>query len=322
LTLSKILAKSKEFLQTKNDIAEGKLSHAYIITAPDKLLGREFFLLVARQIMYKYGFLSAELVDYKIELGVHPDVKLLGGEEKILTQSVEDVVADVFQKGLEADYKVYLLDAYTYPIEARAQNKLLKVYEEPPTGVSLFILTPSESALLNTINSRASKIVISPLSTESIMEYLLSQAIPEDIARSCARLSGGSPEVALNFAKDKERYLHIVAECVRILRDCTHTSKVIEFLGSQAFSKDNFSTSLYFLEIIFQDLAHKLTSNQYLARTEEFGIDEIAGFQLGSLASAIRAVHNARLAIASNIQADSVAETMLFNILEAKYKWQ
>lgn len=322
MTLSKILAKSKEFLQLKKDIDEGRLSHAYIITAPDELLGREFFLLAARHIMYKYGFISAELVDYKIDLGVHPDVKLIGGQEKILVNITEDIIADIYNKGMEADYKLYLLDAYIHPIDAVVQNKLLKVYEEPPRGVSLFILTPSESSLLATINSRATKIVIPPLANEHIVEFLQSQAASPEIAHSCARLSGGSPEIALNFAQDKQRYLHIVSECVRILRDCTHTSKVIEFLDSAAFSKDNFLTSLYFFEIIFQDLAHKLTDSAYPARTTEFGLDEIAGFQLGSLADAVRAAHNARQALAGNIQADSVAETMLFNILEAKYKWQ
>lgn len=322
MTLSSIVAKSEEFLQIKRDIDLHRLSHAYIITAPDGLTGREFFLAVARQVMYKYGFISCDLVDYKIQVGAHPDVKIAGGEDKILVKIAEDIVADIYTKGLEADYKLYLLDAFNHPIEAVVQNKLLKVFEEPPQGVSIFILTPSESSLLATIISRAKKITIPPLDNLVIAQFLQAQGILAEAAHSCARLAGGSPELAIKFAQEQEHYFNIVAECVRILQDCNHSSKVVEFLGSEALNKDNFVTSLYFFEIIFQDLAHKLADGGYPGRVDEFGIEQIAGFSFASLAQSIKAVHKARQGIMGNIDIVSVAETMLFNILEAKYKWQ
>jgi DNA polymerase III gamma/tau subunit len=318
--LSEIIAQSPQFLRQKSDIAEDRLSHAYVITAPDEVMGREFFSLFSKQALYKYGFTDRDTIDYKIDLGVHPDVKIIGGEEKISAEVAENLIADIYLKGMESDCKLYLLDAYAQPISPVVQNKLLKVFEEPPEKVSLFILTPNESALLTTINSRAKKITFPPVSEEQISQYLQGQGIDQESALICARISGGSPKLALNFAQDKERCLRILSECVRILRDCTHTSRIIEFLDSEALSKDNFAASLYFFEMILGELAQKLADGGRRARIS--GIDEIAGFGYISLAAAIKATHEARQKLALYIDTTSTAETMLFNILEAKYKWQ
>ena len=74
-----------------------------------------------------------------------------------------------------------------------AANALLKTLEEPPARSLLVLTAPSQESLLPTIVSRCQFLKFSPLSSQDVVETLISQdGIEADRARFIARACGGN----------------------------------------------------------------------------------------------------------------------------------
>lgn len=315
--LADILKSKVEYKEISREIHNERLGHAYVIIAQDEEVGREFFKLVCRETLYKYGLTDKENINYKIDNDFHPDIILY--KDKINVALLEEFVMDVYKKGMESEFKLYLFDTIETPLEVRAQNKMLKVYEEPPKNVAIFILTKSESTLLQTINSRAKKIYLPPLETEEIEKILMEEEIGREKALSIAKICNGSIVFARMLAQ--KRYIEILDEVIRVVQVCEHSSKIASVMDSLIFDKENINITLDFLEIILMEKAAQLSGKN----NESFynqKVKEINGFSLASIAISVRKIIEARKQLKSNVNALSVAETLMLNILEAKYKWQ
>ncbi len=92
----------------------------------------------------------------KISLGSHPDVKLIGLEEKsqsIKVESIRWMRQDAHILPSEQEYKFYVIspaDALT----PQAQNAFIKILEEPPRNVIFILICESLISLLDTVVSR------------------------------------------------------------------------------------------------------------------------------------------------------------------------
>ena len=89
--------------------------------------------------------------------GSHPDIRTVtgsGASGAVSAESVEKVISDAYRRPEEADVSVYLFFIEN-GISDAAQNKLLKLIEEPPPGVIFIFTVPSADILLSTIRSRA-----------------------------------------------------------------------------------------------------------------------------------------------------------------------
>lgn len=75
-----------------------------------------------------------------------------------------------------------------------AANALLKLLEEPPAGVTLFLISHQPSRLLPTIRSRCRELRLAPLAPEPLAAALeqAGGAIAADEAQPLAQLAGGS----------------------------------------------------------------------------------------------------------------------------------
>lgn len=321
--LSSIIETKPPFKEIKRDITFNKLSHAYIIIAQDEEVGREFFKLVCREVFYKYGYTDKETTEYKLRLNIHPNVSIYDSRDKITVKTGEDFVLDVYNKGMEADYKLYLFDSTTKALDPRVQNKMLKVFEEPPKDITTFILTKSESTLLPTINSRAKKIYLNNLENEEIIALLLDMGIEKEKAIKATAFSLNSISLATLLAQDSS-YFDYLEECIRVLTQCRHSSQVAGFLDSIIFKKENIVQALSFFEVILNDKMREISQKktQKEGYNDWYNLSQIEGFSLSSLAISIDYIAEAKKQLDSNINALSVAETLLLKILEAKYKWQ
>lgn len=72
-------------------------------------------------------------------------------------------------------------------------NKLLKLIEEPPSGVHFILVSQQPDRVLGTIQSRTQMIPVGPLSEEEITEALVTlHAVPIDKAKNIAHVAQGS----------------------------------------------------------------------------------------------------------------------------------
>ena len=121
--------------------------------------------------------------------GSHPDIRTVtgsGASNSISADSVEQVISDAYKRPEEADASVYLFFIEN-GISDAAQNKLLKLIEEPPPGVIFIFTAPSADLLLPTIRSR-------------VQTFTLRAPSEREAAAYAERKAGLSAEEALALA--------------------------------------------------------------------------------------------------------------------------
>jgi DNA polymerase-3 subunit delta' len=105
-----------------------------------------------------------------------------------------------------------------HPVEALNQaagNALLKVLEEPPTGVAFLLVCTHIDRLLPTIVSRCQRWPMRAPTTADANTWLISQGLNEDTATAALAYAGGAPLAALEFAQNE----HIAPSNRRLMLD-------------------------------------------------------------------------------------------------------
>jgi len=122
--------------------------------------------------------------------GNFTDVKLLEKPKDRATIGVDpikDLREDMFLSATESEHKVYIIDG-AETMTTEAQNALLKVLEEPPSGVVIILLATEGDKMLTTIKSRVQHIALSRFGEGELRKHLLEKS--ED-ARRLLRESPG-----------------------------------------------------------------------------------------------------------------------------------
>ncbi len=158
-------------------------------------------------------------INMVIDSGSHGDLVIIKRQpnEKTGKLKAEIVVDDVrklqnfFAKtSLEGGWRIAIIDSAD-EMNRNAANALLKVLEEPPKNVLLFLLAHSPGKLLPTITSRCRQLRLNPLETETVSEILTKQYpdLSADEINGYATLSDGSPGYAINLVEHQGLDLYI-----------------------------------------------------------------------------------------------------------------
>ena len=99
---------------------------------------------------------------------------------KFVVEDAERIAEESALKAVEGERKVFVIGDFAEATPA-AQNKLLKLLEEPPQGVIFLLGATTAFPVLSTVLSRVEKLEIAPFS-------------PEEISRCLTRLYGGRYE--------------------------------------------------------------------------------------------------------------------------------
>lgn len=127
--------------------------------------------------------------------GSHPDIRVVEGSgvtKSLSVDTVKEVIADSYRMPEEAHYNVYVLHMGSRTGDA-AQNKLLKVIEEPPEGAVFILVCESAEQLLPTICSRAQIYTLNPPSINEAAAFVQQKAdLSAEEALHLAELCGGN----------------------------------------------------------------------------------------------------------------------------------
>lgn len=195
------------FLQKLNS---NTTAHAYIVEGAEGIGKKEFALWCASALLCEGTDKPCGVCPAckKILDGFHPDVHLYGDDGK--TVSIGDVRGLIHETGMvpvDGERMVFILCG-AGKMQAPAQNALLKIFEEPPAGVVIFLLTDSMRSLLPTVRSRGQKIKLSGMSEEELLSELKRKypKTADGELREAAKAAGGSIGSAETFLrKDAER---------------------------------------------------------------------------------------------------------------------
>jgi DNA polymerase-3 subunit delta' len=189
----------------------GQCSHAYIVDGA-KGVGKLSFAIHCASAMLCVGEDKpcGECSHCrKIAGGDHPDLHIFGKEKSISIDDVREIIRRSSLKPNDSDKQIFILCGDS-KLSSSVQNALLKIIEEPPETVALFILTESRSSLLPTVLSRGQRIHLDGLSDKEMTEKL-KEAFP--------KATFGDIYTAVDFAcgnyGEAERFLSKESSAVR-----------------------------------------------------------------------------------------------------------
>ena len=121
------------------------------------------------------------------------DCRIYPDEGKKLTaDGISELLGDSALKPLEYDKKLYIISGFN-EASALLQNKLLKILEEPPSGVYFLLGVTTLAPVLDTVKSRVKTLTIPPFSESEIFSALERKgknSLNGKAAKSCAGVFG------------------------------------------------------------------------------------------------------------------------------------
>jgi DNA polymerase-3 subunit delta' len=175
---------------------------------------------VAAAVAAREELRETDKKDTRVLIQPHPDVLILPPDPPqllIKLGQIRTLIQRAHYLPAEAPRRIFILTAANMMKEAA--NSLLKILEEPPDSVHIFILAENPGELLPTIRSRCASVRLGALPVEEIEGLLISRRpdVPPAQRALIARLSQGAAGRALGF--DLDTYMAARADAIIFLKN-------------------------------------------------------------------------------------------------------
>ncbi len=185
----------------------GLCSHAYIVDGDNGIGKLDFALECARTMLCTGANKPCGYCEHcvKARSGNHPDIYVIGLERNPLIDDVREIIRRSGLKPNDAEKQIFIVNNAA-KLQEPAQNALLKLFEEPPASVAIFLLTDSRAALLPTVLSRGQRIHLDGFRDAEIAERLKEKhpTLTGEELNNLLRIANGSITVAESLVS-KER---------------------------------------------------------------------------------------------------------------------
>lgn len=153
----------------------GLCSHAYIVDGDAGVGKLDFALHCARIMLCNNKIKPCDVCESckKALSDNHPDIYIIGKEKTATISDVRELIRRSTLKPNDGDKQIFIV-CNAGKLREEAQNALLKLFEEPPESVAIFLLTESRSSLLPTVLSRGQRIHL-----DGMRDIEIAQAIYE-----------------------------------------------------------------------------------------------------------------------------------------------
>ncbi|MCI8285469.1 MAG: hypothetical protein HFE90_09455 [Firmicutes bacterium] len=155
MSLSEIQLNTGLAERLKRMICSGRIFHGYIFEGAGKDTETLVEDFAAAALCEKgSGEACGECVSCrKIRSGNSEDIIRSGEGNSIKDKDIENLISRVMKKSYTGR-RMFMIIRQAETMTLRAQNRLLKTLEEPPTGVTIMLLTENSEGLAETIRSR------------------------------------------------------------------------------------------------------------------------------------------------------------------------
>lgn len=295
-------------------------SHAIMIESKDQLLLDGFAnLLILQdvcQFVKKPCFECANC--QKVLNGNAVDVEIFGQEKSILVADSNKVVNDSFIVPLEFDKKYFLLKNFDRATE-QAQNKLLKVLEEPQRFDKFVLLTTNIDAVLPTIKSRTEIFHLPILSDDNLFEILKNEILEKEKLNKAISLSNGNLTKCLKILNDVD-YFEMYNLCEKLVMFMTSSAQMLEYASEILKFKEKLEDFFKILLDLYVDLLKikSQTSKQIDTKQNQLKIISSKYSEL-AITKIIKEINLATVKAKSKISTNEIVDNLLLKILEIRY---
>lgn len=291
----------------------GNLIESYLFNGADKLANRTFATAVANVLLCEHGGCMVCPNCLKIQKSSHPDLLSFPEGKNFQVADAKKITEMAYIKPLISALKVFLINDIDNS-STEAQNKLLKILEEPPKNVVFLATCTNLNNVLATIKSRMQAETVAPLSIEEIKTCL-----PQYANNNAIELGEGCLGKTLDILQSKQ-FISDFELAKSIVCNLKSSKDVLKY--SSKANKNNAQNIIIMLSDIFQDILFlKANKPKFVKnRTIVDDLNMILGeFSILSLINIQTELNFAKQKIESNVLSNSVIDTLLIKILEVKY---
>lgn len=314
MSLTESIKNRSFFQELVKEKESGTLSNAILFFCEDEISAKVALTMSALMIEFPtFDLMNEKSAEYvRASSGIDLDMRRYPKGERIVVADSNEIVAEAFVKPVNLPSKVFLLENFDNATE-EAQNKLLKVLEEPPKNVYFLIFSKSEDRVLPTIKSRCKKIKINPLSKEEI-----SKLCDDELA--CI-LGGGYVGKTLALAQNEDLKM-LTDFAVSLFTEMKNSKQVIKFSRKFLDFQGEMDLILQVLCLAIEDLVKIKCESENLCRLRPY-LDELkdveAEFSVRSLCEISKLIAALREKMEFNANMSVAIDNFLLKILEVKY---
>ena len=319
-----LLKNTQAYRLLKKENEENKNSHAYLLVYNDAKNLR-FVLKEFAKILFfcddvdEYADSETQRREKLIEEESYSDCLVFPAKEKKLSvEDAEKIKEESLLSPVEGARKIFIIEDFA-EANTQTQNKLLKLLEEPPTGVIFLLGATTVFPVLATVLSRTKKMEILPFSVEQV-KACLSRTYGDKYDNAtlelCAAASGGIIGEAQNILEGGY-YKTLMENAFSLcLSEEAKLPVVVKAIGETKYKKELLSL----LRLIFRDsLLCKLEKETFkqnmLLRSEQEKIQKVAGmYSLTALLYAQEALSEAEKQVQFNAVFPQCIELCIANI--------
>ncbi len=315
MSLAEIIKNQNFFKKLEEKKQSGMFLSATMFFCEDEKTSELLLILTALMLNYKVYQLfdenSAEfqrvLKDADLDIKVYPKNK-----EKLLVSDANEIVEETFVKPVNLDNKIFIINNIDQSTE-QAQNKLLKVLEEPPKNVYFLISCSAEDKVLPTIKSRCDKITVEKLDAselEKVCHNPLAVALAE-----------GYVGKALYLAS-KKNLSEIVDFAISLISEMKNSGQVLRFSKSFLDFSDEIELILRAYATGLEDIIKIKTEKENLCLLKEYlpVLKSVENeFSVMAICEIEKLIERFMEKMRFNANLSVTIDNFLLNVLEVKY---
>lgn len=289
---------------------EGSMAHAALVVFEDAVYLRALLKECAKAFFHaEDGSRIARLIDGEsfLDCKVLPPV---GG--KLTAEIASQLPAESMLRPAEGNKKLYVIEAFQ-AVTPLVQNKLLKLLEEPPEGVSFLLGATSVHGILPTVLSRVTRYAVPRFSAKQIELALSRKYGNQEGLREAAIASGGvlsAAETLLSEGGD-----------LRLAEEFLQGGKTVEICREIGDKK---RTSFFpALRLLLRDMLFYQTDKaEYCTFKKEEHKGLAALYPTGAILKALELVDGAERDVQFNANAGQAALNLALILREERLKWK
>lgn len=254
-----IIGHNRAIEALKSSIMNKTVSHSYLFQGEEGLGKKMVAYVFAKTLLCKEGRdqpCNTCVSCMKFDSENHPDFFLIEPDKGLIKKAqIEDLVRNVGILPFESNRKIFIIDD-SHKMNLEGKNTLLKTLEEPPSYVTIILITSSPNNLLPTILSRCQSVKFYPVQSSKIEHYLVnlySKSIEE--ATFVSNFTKGSVGKSISLSTS-DKFFQMRDELVKILDGLIKGDKTRAFSSMYFFNenRDNIEEIIDIILYWFRDL--------------------------------------------------------------------
>ncbi len=298
--MNSIVGHKKQIAYFKNLIANKACLHAYLFEGTSGIGKKKIAQAISKAILCRDDqdsllFDNANFSDFLL---------ITPNDNEIKTDEVKKIHEYLLSAPLKAEKKIVLIDD-AEKMNLIAQNKILKIIEEPPEYAMFFLITSNRTLLIDTLLSRLIRISFNALSHDELKTYLEQNNLAYD--ENAVLLSNGSIAKYREIIRQEHNSTYdFVISLIKALRK--QDNMALFDLAKQAEQyKDNLYElldALEFLSVKLFDLDNK---------SQPTSVEDVHK-QAERLSIYLKIISETRLKYVRNLQKDLLISSLIYRM--------